>query len=278
MFHLLRKLAALRDGFLVTGALLYALGLAVWSYHAWRNHVGLLPALDMQYFIAGAVPLALVLTAYYVISHGQRAIQVVHAALGPDATGWRLLLRRILSPLMSIGALLLIALPTLVERGLVRDEVAAPFLLASACVFVVIFIFTPWHPHSRLKNSPRYRPLYRMGRLMNPFMMYYLLVVLSVAAVLLFLNVVYPEIPQEFGGVRPRTAVLSIKKDDLPAAVVDKLIDGKPSQAPIVRTRPVQVLFSDEDRLIFRLPNGDARPKTFEMARSALSFIEWQPD
>jgi hypothetical protein len=45
----------LRDLALVAAAATYALGFIVWSIHAFRNNLGLLPTIDSQYIVAGLV-------------------------------------------------------------------------------------------------------------------------------------------------------------------------------------------------------------------------------
>ena len=50
----------LRDLALARAAGTYALGFIIWSIHAYANDLGLLPALDSQYIIAGLVPVILV--------------------------------------------------------------------------------------------------------------------------------------------------------------------------------------------------------------------------
>ena len=52
----LKWLGEHRDGFLVGGAVIYGLGYLVWSYNAYRNHLGQLPGLEFQYLISGLVP------------------------------------------------------------------------------------------------------------------------------------------------------------------------------------------------------------------------------
>src|SRR5215831_7819460 len=56
----LKWLGERRDGFLVGGAVLYGLGYLVWSYNAWRNHLGQLPALEFQYAMSGLIPGAVI--------------------------------------------------------------------------------------------------------------------------------------------------------------------------------------------------------------------------
>ena len=52
----LKRLGEVRDGLLVAASLLYTLGYLVRSFNAWQYKLGLLPAVQSQYFVAGLVP------------------------------------------------------------------------------------------------------------------------------------------------------------------------------------------------------------------------------
>ena len=56
----LKWLGERRDGLLIGGAVLYGLGYLVWSYNAWRNHLGQLPAIEFQYLMSGLIPGAII--------------------------------------------------------------------------------------------------------------------------------------------------------------------------------------------------------------------------
>ena len=60
----LGELGGSRDGILLLAGALYALGYVVWSVHAWREGLGLLPAPELQYLLAGSL-LALMFIASF---------------------------------------------------------------------------------------------------------------------------------------------------------------------------------------------------------------------
>ncbi len=64
----LTRIGGLRDGFLVMASVIYGTGYLVWSLQAWRLGLGLLPALDAQYFAAGFIPVLVVIAAIYVFN------------------------------------------------------------------------------------------------------------------------------------------------------------------------------------------------------------------
>lgn len=69
------RVGALRDGLLVLASILYGLGYLVWSVHAWEQDLGLLPALDAQYFVAGVFPALVFLAAFYAYRLITRAVE-----------------------------------------------------------------------------------------------------------------------------------------------------------------------------------------------------------
>src|SRR4051812_14103708 len=70
MFELMKRVGTLRDGLLVLSGILYFLGYATWSLNAWRNKLGLLPAIESQYFIAGIVPALVIFVTYLLVRIG----------------------------------------------------------------------------------------------------------------------------------------------------------------------------------------------------------------
>lgn len=61
---LLKRIGALRDSVIAFGTGLYLLGYFSWAFYAWTQHLGLIPALDAQYFAAGVFPAAVLLSLY----------------------------------------------------------------------------------------------------------------------------------------------------------------------------------------------------------------------
>ena len=93
----LKSMADARDRLLVIATMLYITGYVVWAFNAWRNKLGLLPALDPQYFVAGFVPLTIISLAYFIGRVAQYfLLQVWPHFVGPDAPGLRSILRSIL--------------------------------------------------------------------------------------------------------------------------------------------------------------------------------------
>jgi hypothetical protein len=73
---LLSNASKLRDLALAGAAGTYAVGFIIWSIHASVNDLGLLPALDSQYIIAGLAPIILVGTSVAAVYFGVNRIHI----------------------------------------------------------------------------------------------------------------------------------------------------------------------------------------------------------
>jgi hypothetical protein len=282
MESLLRRLATLRDGFLVVGVLLYGTGFSVWSYHAWKNNVGLLPALDAQYFIAGIVPLSVILFAYLVVKQSPKVIRPARAALGPGATGWLLLARRLIFSLILVGYVVFMVNLFVYSKGMISREMFDIFLAVSILPISIGLIFLP----ARILPIPTGSKVRRRLRNLvdkvegfySSLMLYYLLGAGAIVLVFLFLDNVYPKIPQEFGGVKPKSAILELKASELSPTMMARLCTRKDATLQVIQSAPVEVLFHDEERLIFRVAGRSGRRDTLEVPRSAVGLIAWRTD
>jgi hypothetical protein len=82
----------LRDGFLVTAGICYFFGYIVWAINAYNNGLGLLPALDFQYFVAGAPTVLTILGLYYLFAGIWWLIKAARGWVNTQTEGGRRLL------------------------------------------------------------------------------------------------------------------------------------------------------------------------------------------
>jgi hypothetical protein len=212
----LNRAATFRDGFLVLVAVAYVVGYVVWSLHAWQDHLGLLPALRFQYIFAGLFPLAFAAAVVYVLRGFAYVADIAVAAA-------------VVVSVMIVACALALAvfvLPPLLGRwGLIA------YLTFTLLVFV---------------SGPMFG---RIGFL-RAAMPWVGLTAVAVATAL-YVSVVYPAVPQELGGVKPRCARLDVKTDELSLSAQRDLGAASTSEA-VVRTRAVDLLFVANDFTIVR--------------------------
>jgi hypothetical protein len=243
---LLKELGDLRDGILLAGALVYVAGYVVWSINSLRNNLGLLPALKFQYFFAGSFPVAIALLVYGAV-HGIRAF------LG--------------------------AISKWIEKELVRKRAALLLQLLFALA-VIVFLSLEWTMEERWITVGLLVSVACAGVSLalvgERFYKFVVVVVAPVTGGLLGLVVyvlsVYPELPQEFGGVKPRCVQLDLTRASLSQATAEALVPKASDE--IGRSYRVSVYFVGNDELILKLRHrGKAFGRTFRVDNAAVQAV-----
>ena len=250
-------------------ALVYGCGYVSLAFHAWRLGLGLVPGFELQYFTAGIVPFALAAFVYWVIRHGRLFIASIRENLGSTATGTKRFFRYalpccvVVGLAMGMGAELLMAQPKTLLTG--------AMLLVGALLSSVGFIFFP--PEFL---SGRLSAFEGLVSVYSIIFFYYIGVLMSLSVLVLYVLLAYPLIPQEFGGIRPRDAVLDVRTKDLSDTTRKALgILGGNAEA-VAETKTVSVVFQTGDRLWIRVPRQDKRSSLVEISRASVVAIDWR--
>ncbi len=255
----LQQIGVARDGLLVTASALYLLGYLVWSIHAAINHLGLLPAIDSQYFAAGIIPFLIITVTYPLVKGIEKIRQVLLTWYKQDSKSKSRLTVRVAFGLYFLALIIVflakvfgVVLPT------IWIYVTSPSLL------FIDFVFDP---------DDRYM------QLLGSIYTYTIPLFFAVFAILFYVLALYPIIPQELGGVRPRCAYLDIAPDQLSAEVREVIfpnLSGASSQ--IARSSEVYVLFSGNDFILVTPVAGQTKPnagQVYEIRRDSLQVITW---
>jgi hypothetical protein len=89
---------------------------------------------------------------------------------------------------------------------------------------------------------------------------------------------VYPNIPQEFGGMHPRHAVLYVEVEKLHYSGLADLfpLAVKPPKGKLLRTVWVDILFPGDRALIVRPAESEgSKLPVYEIKRDIIQAIEW---
>jgi hypothetical protein len=97
--------------------------------------------------------------------------------------------------------------------------------------------------------------------------------------ILYFYLEIYPVLPQELGGVKPKCAFLDIEKNKLSSETLDAIIPTSltTQDGPIVRSVKVDVYYSGGGALLIK-PNHTQQERsstTYEIQKSAIQVITW---
>jgi hypothetical protein len=191
------RVGKLRDGILVAGGGLYVLGYLAWSGHALAEGLGLLPALELQYLLAGSLLALFLLTALLL---GVAAMRLAYASDAWAKSSHRSI--RFLAPVTTfflgvVVALLAVVLMVFAGVGLGSAGLVAVVFGGSLIAAAIVFTLLPG-----LKRFERPTVVLFEGGL------------IAVAATIFYLVIVYPEVPQELGGVRPRCGYVEVARAD----------------------------------------------------------------
>ncbi|MBI2620330.1 MAG: hypothetical protein HYW57_09625, partial [Ignavibacteriales bacterium] len=279
---LLKAVGEFRDGFLVTAGVFYFFGYIVWGIHAYRNEMGLLPALDFQYFVAG-IPTVLVLFGLWGIFVVFRKLkQAIRIWIGESPTGAKLFLCWVMVGLGAIAIFLIMAHDSewfeAVFPGLRHSN---SFVIFLGFLVIVSALFLPpkgsvaAHRNSydgglrELVNALSSIPVAFIRALS---WIYAPLFMVGLAALaFIYVLEIYPIIPQEFGGARPRSVFLDIVKSELSSDTFEEIIPPSADNTggPVMRSQKVEVLFSGGDVLLVRSERG----KVYEIIKNAVKAV-----
>jgi hypothetical protein len=242
------RIGKLRDGILVGSGALYVLGYIVWSVHALDEGLGLLPALELQYLLAGSL-LALILLSSVLL--GVALMRVAYASEDWKQSPHAFVKR--LGP----------AMPFLIGGGVTvlayaLMSFAGHGLLAAALGMVggaLLWLLSSVEPIQR--RFERSLAVVYMGGLV------------AVASTVLFVTVFYPKVPQAIGGVKPQCGYVEVARADASAVLEQELFDPAQTDTDIARSRELSILFSGGDTYVVRARNLD-NARTYEVRKDII--------
>lgn len=254
-----------RDDLLVIAAALYGVGYLVWALHASRYNLGLLPAIESQYFIAGIAPTLVIVVAYKLTVLVERGLDLIRKALGPDAVGWKRGLR------VSIygafwGSLLLVFVSAVLERA--SSQLSRSMGQYAIWLFSASFFFLP-EGEFRVGR-------FDFGRFYKLLMVRYLGVAIAILGIIFYSERVHSVLPQELGGGRPRCASLDLVRSQVSSQTLKALLPVSNTDTEAARSVDVDVFFAGGDYLLVKpRERGELDPTTYELRRADVRAITW---
>ncbi|MFL6228317.1 MAG: hypothetical protein ACJ741_06025 [Pyrinomonadaceae bacterium] len=291
----LDSFADLRDLLLIVAGGLYALGYAVWACNAYANNLGLLPAVDFQYFIAGITPALFLLVLSLTITGIFLFKQKLGDWLDP-ARRWGKYLRRFVVFVFFLSFLLFIVADNDTLKRAYPAQTGRVGVVAGLILIVTLILLPP-----RKRSTADLQPVRtargatsELGKALATLrddgflvLMSFLGTVYAVGIALLltwlglyfFVVKLYPRLPQEFGGVRPRCAFLELKRAEVSDEIQEALLPQPAPSADTQTARSVQldVHFSDSNLMLVKphAQPGEFRSRTFEIKKEAVRAVVW---
>lgn len=272
----LKPIGELRDVVLVMAGIFYLFGYIVWAINAYNNKLGLVPALDFQYVVAGIVPVLIVGTIISIMLAYKRLRKKLKAWFDPDEPIKNPRLRNTVVILWFISLVFLFISFTDRFQAVFSDPVARPWLrLLPFVPFTVLSLLLP--PVEKTGDRSEQSlislirtiafPFHYLGKL---YAYSFVLIFFPLLAFLFFVETMYSRIPQEFGGARPRYACLDLVKGQLAGETIAVLTPlGKTStNDTVARSLRLEVLFSSNEILVVR-----SQGKVYEITKSAIQAV-----
>src|SRR6185369_11438584 len=225
---LLNKLSSSLQAILGASTILYALGYLCWMLYAWDNHLGMLPAIKEQYFIAGFIPAAILIVVLFIL----QGLTWVRKKLSEYRPGK--FMQKIIRG--SQYAMMILIFVFAIGKSL-PESVKTILLICIAVSFVLSTFFSGGH-----------------GWLITLVKVY--VIIFGIAVFALALSYVFPFVPSAFGGPKQTLVQFDILKTQLSPQTYllihkmiekDSLITGKDSTLhnlpEIIRSDSLYLLF-----------------------------------
>ena len=242
--EILKTAGEARDPILVVVSFTYVLGFLVWSFQAWREGLGLLPIANTRYFIAG-LPILCILIAAYSLLHARHWLKEWALCDAPHRV-------RILNWLAGTVMIVVVVMQPLSEVGIQRWgwsmftwEAYVTFKGMVILLFLILLLVLS-ELSARVKRSKMQEWTLRVFILGS--------VLLNLTGLISLVDEVYPTLPQEFGGFKPRVAVLHLRVSALSRSLRLSLVAQPDDKtAEVCESKEVLVFYADKERLIVKV-------------------------
>ena len=252
MFERFKTVGEYRDAVLVLISVDYLLGYFSWSYYAAKNHLGLIPALDAQYLVAGVLP-----TLILAIGIGLVLLHVwfsrwTGAQPSPTRYQWGTRLGFVGFGLLLVG----------MGAGWVfknsADAWAIPLAAGGAYVMML----------GAILHGPRGDKFFRYYGLA---VLWFVVAAIPVVLFVFYFDEVLPQVPAALGGPAPRCVRIDLSTEQVTYLTLSALLTTEDlallSRPPVMRTANLDLLFSGPDFTMVRA-NGAVYSVTNDAIRA----------
>ena len=299
----IKRIGTLRDGVLTSVGVVYIFGYGVWAYNAWRNNLGLLPALQFQYFVAGFLALAAIAASALVIYAG--IFVEVLSTFYTICVYTILTLSKVKNEALRAHLLWTVSLVPSLALGLVavyltifshtQSYTSLGYFSSLICFYLSIYSLRgnihgdrmsgPLQQHNASTNTHTAQLPSKINwnhngfRLINP----QLWMIVGFIATALFV-IGYQSIPQEFGGAKPRFAYLDVKRADISSETRADLLPVKSQMLPadtgkdasaVVRSIMVDVYYTSSDLYLVRPHGAKVETAVIQVKKETVQGVTW---
>jgi hypothetical protein len=276
----------------LVGAAAYALGYFSRAIHAWDNNFGALPGVRFDYLMAGLflfLPVAGLAAALWTLLRVGKWLRAWAKRNASRTVAWRE--KRL--PLVSFAALLATGATSLMPDGDVQKWTLRVGLGVLFTVIVTVALLEPNVPRQRTNAIEAKENGSKLGRALGAFFgvlgnifALFFTAYIGLALVMLFIVAamlgawLLAKWPQEFGGVKPKCAVLDLAVDQLSPEAAALLIGANlqlPSGKSIARSRHLEV-FSTSGPWLIRVHDSTGATqlrRSLRLPEQTVRSVEW---
>lgn len=251
----LRWLPKMRDGAIIVVSVTYALGYAVWAIYAYKYGLGVRPAGQTQYFVAGGPALIIIGTL----------LSLFYAApiLLDRARQW--LTRRF--GMKTAGAIGILSTLMLLVGMVLQFDVEISTAVPGSLLVAVLLVITETIAMGLLGEKAPVRLL------LLP------LVPIGIGAVYFYATEAYPKIPQELGGGRPQCVMIGLQTHSVTPSwrglVLESWVHARNNMIKVQPMSPVMLeLIKQKDGQLKELLSGKAEAAKLTEAGPLLLWAE----
>lgn len=265
-----QKLGDLRDPLLVLASVIYGVGYFVWSIHAYSENLGLLPALEPQYLVAGIIPVLMLWIAWQGRRIPRRLTDWISQRVA-QAKGWQKQARLVLGIVLLVGGYYLLSLGNKFApvQGMTAETARWQILKENVCLALAYLLMVPGF-------------LFLGATFFAKVLMYFVTLVYASAFLVGYVFSIYPNIPQEFGGVRPRCAYVDITRNQISDSMQKAILPDAPPKAldlamrdSVTRSIRLKTYFADKEIMLVRPDGTDSHSPIIEIKKSVVQAITW---
>lgn len=270
--EILKNPGKIRDWIFVFITFIYLCGYIIWSFIFYDNSIGIFPVLDPQYFIAG-LPISLIILIIFSIIY-----------LFAKTNFFKFVPKYINTKVKVIIISIILLLITYMIKNYFIGMRSHYYGSLNSFLFVVLacffLIFVAYFLINVLKVSENL-----FGKKLQTFFKYYFVIgivglVISVFFILsyTYIKFVYLNLPQEFGGARPKYALFDLDVSNFSDQTLNRLqlYHAHDLNKNVITTDTLSVLFTTNENYIISLPDSSNNKLDFiEISKSTVNAVNW---
>jgi hypothetical protein len=230
--------------------IIYALGYAAWAWYSWEYQLGMPPALESQYFVAGGIPALIVLITFL-------ALAALRALRGRQPTEQE---DRRAKWMAKVAAVLVGG--TFISNMLDAPTVGFWLFIAGTALFLVAIFL------SRSETDRQAAKTATWG-------LAFVSVIVALVLFMLYSSRVFPKLPVELGGPRPQCVTVDVDTRAVSPVTVLHMTGrarSPDSTVALVRSKPLQLL-AQNDPFLFAPDDTTIRGRVFRVREGAIAGV-----